>query len=243
MAGRDRVVTQVRRTRDLTPRDWDDIWTLTNEFYDVERDYAEAELRRRERIALFRMNGALLGMASIAVWTARFRGRRLEVINTSHVLIRENWRGRNLLQKLGFLTFLRTRLRHPFRPIYWFFDTFSYKSYLLLPRNFSQFWPRHDEPTPEARAALIDRLATELYGPAWRPAYGIAVRSGQKRLRPVAAPLVLTPETPADIRFFAAANPGHAEGDVLICLCPLSLANWLSVARRALARRERARPD
>ena len=43
MAGRDRVVTQVRRTRDLTPRDWDDIWTLTNEFYDVERDYAEAE--------------------------------------------------------------------------------------------------------------------------------------------------------------------------------------------------------
>src|SRR5436190_23316548 len=103
MAGRDRVVTQVRRTRDLTPRDWDDIWTLTNEFYDVERDYAEAELRKRERIALFRMNDALLGMASIAVWTARFGGRRLEVINTSHVLIRENWRGRNLLQKLGFL--------------------------------------------------------------------------------------------------------------------------------------------
>ena len=242
MAGRDRVVTQVRRTRDLTPRDWDDIWTLTNEFYDVERDYAEAELRRRERVALFRMNGALLGMASIAVWTATFRDRRVEVINTSHVLIRENWRGRNLLQKLGFRTFLETRLRHPLRPIYWFFDTFSYKSYLLLPRNFSQFWPRHDEPTPQFAGALIDQLATELYGPAWRPAYGIAVRSGQKRLRPVAAPLVLTPDSNADLQFFAAANPGHAEGDVLICLCPLTLANWLSVARRALARRERARP-
>jgi hypothetical protein len=241
MSGRDRVVTQVRRTRDLTSRDWDDIWTLTNEFYDVERDYAEAELRKRERVALFRMNGALLGMASIAVWTATFRGRQLEVINTSHVLIRENWRGRNLLQKLGFRTFLKTRLRHPLRPIYWFFDTFSYKSYLLLPRNFARFWPRHDEPTPEPRAALIDQLATGLYGPAWRPAYGIAVRSGQKRLRPVAAPLVLTPDSNADLRFFATANPGHAEGDALICLCPLSLANWLSVARRALARRERAR--
>ena len=242
MAGRDRVVTQVRRTRDLTPRDWDDIWTLTNEFYDVERDYAEAELRRRERVALFRMNGALLGMASIGVWTATFRGRRVEVINTSHVLIRENWRGRNLLQKLGFRTFLETRMRHPLRPIYWFFDTFSYKSYLLLPRNFSQFWPRHDEPTPQLAGALIDQLATGLYGPAWRPAYGIAVRSGQKRLRPVAAPLVLTADSDANLRFFAAANPGHAEGDVLICLCPLTLANWLSVARRALARRERARP-
>jgi hypothetical protein len=241
MADGDRIVTQVCRTSDLAPRDWDDIWTLTDEFYDVERGYAEAELRRRESIALFRMNGVLLGMASITVYSERFRGRRVAVINTSHVLIRENWRGRNLIQKLGFRTFLATRLRFPLQPIYWFFDTFSYKSYLLLPRNFRHYWPRYDEPTPEARTALIDQLAIRLYGPAWRPARGIAVRSGQKRLRPASAPLALTPETSPDIRFFAAANPGHAEGDMLICLCPLTLGNWLSVARRALDRRGRLR--
>jgi hypothetical protein len=240
MAG-DHVVTQVRRTENLTPGDWDDIWALTSEFYDVERDYAEAELNRRERIALFRMNGALLGMASITIYTENFRGRRVVVINTSHVLIRENWRGRNLIQKLGFRTFLATRARFPFRPIYWFFDTFSYKSYLLLPRNFRRFWPRHDAPTPEPRAALIDQLATRLYGPAWRPSRGVAVRSGQKRLRSSAAPLTLSADSSPDLRFFAAANPGHAEGDMLVCLCPLTLGNWLNVARRALARRERAR--
>ena len=242
MADGDHVVTHVHRTCDLTPGDWDDIWTLTDEFYDVERDYAEAELRKRERIALFRMNGALLGMASITIYAEKFRGRRVAVINTSHVLIRENWRGRNLLQKLGFRTFLATRLRYPLRPIYWFFDTFSYKSYLLLPRNFRRFWPRHDEPTPEPRAALIDQLATHLYGPAWRPARGIAVRSGQKRLRAAAAPLALAADTSPDICYFAAANPGHAEGDMLVCLCPLTLGNWLSLARRALARRERGQP-
>ncbi len=242
MPGEDNIATHVRRPRDLTPADWDDIWTLTDEFFDVERGYAEAELRKRERIALFRMNGALLGMASITIYGEKFRGRRVAVINTSHVLIRENWRGRNLLQKLGFRTFLATRLRYPLRPIYWFFDTFSYKSYLLLPRNFRRFWPRHDEPTPESRAALIDQLATHLYGPAWRPARGIAVRSGQKRLRTATAPLALSADTSPDIRFFAAANPGHAEGDMLVCLCPLTLGNWLSVARRALARRERVQP-
>jgi hypothetical protein len=241
MAARDRVVTQVLRTSALSARDWDEIWALTDEFFDVERAYAEAELRRRQRIALFRMNGALLGMACISTYPAKFRGRRLTVINTSHVLIRENWRGRNLVQKLGFRTFLAARARHPLRPIYWFFDSYSYKSYLLLPRNFRWFWPRYDEPTPEPRAALIDQLATELYGPAWRPARGIAVRSGQKRLRETAAPLVLTQESEPDLQYFASANPGHAEGDMLICLCPLTLGNWLSVARRALARRERAK--
>jgi hypothetical protein len=42
------------------------------------------------------------------------------------------------------------------------------------------------------------------------------------------------------LAFFARMNPGHAEGDMLVCLCPLDLANWLSVAARAM-QRSRAR--
>jgi hypothetical protein len=232
----DRIITHVHRTTDLTPGDWDDIWTLTDEFYDVERAYAEAELRKRERIALFRMNGALLGMASITIYAEDFRGRRVIVINTSHVLIRENWRGRNLIQKLGFRTFLGARLRHPLRPIYWFFDTFSYKSYLLLPRNFRDFWPRFDRRTPEWEAGLMDHLAARTYGAAWQPAAGIVARSGQKRLRPETAPLRPALAGAPDIEFFARTNPEHAEGDMLVCLCPLTAANWLRVGLRALKR-------
>lgn len=234
------VKTTVTAPSEITPLQWDEIWTLVDEFFDVERAFAEAELKRRQRIAMFRLEGALLGIASIDVYGATFRGRRLTVVNTGHVLIRAGGRGRNLIQKLGFLTFLATRMRHPLWPIYWFFDTFSYKSYLLLPRNFSTYWPRYDEPTPESRVALIDQLASDLYGPAWRPARGIAVRSGQKRLRATAAPLVDQDADP-NLKFFAGANPGHAEGDMLVCLCPLTLGNWASVARRALVRRMRAK--
>jgi len=238
MPANDRIVTEVLPTHSLTPGNWDEIWTLTGEFYEIERSYAEAELRRRSSIAMFRMNGALLGMASIDVAPASFRGRPLVVISTTHVLIRENWRGRNLVQRLGFRTFLAARLRFPLRPIYWFFDTFSYKSYLLLPRNFVQYWPRHDQETPEARAALMDQLAAATYGPAWIPARGIVGR-GRKRLRANAAPLSVDGASP-EVAYFARRNPGHAEGDMLVCLCPLTLRNWLSLAGKALSRRRRA---
>jgi hypothetical protein len=237
----DRIVARVLATGELTPSQWDEVWILTQEFFDVERDYAETELRKRQRIALFHLNDALLGMAAIDVIPARFRGRDITAICTAHVLIRENWRGRNLLQKLGWRIFLDERLRHPLRPIYWFFDAFGYKSYLLLPRNFATFWPRYDQPTPAAQAALMDALAQQAYGPAWRPARGIAVRSGQKRMRHTAAPLVLAKDSDPHLEFFAQANPGHAEGDMLVCLCPLSWPNWLSLARNAL-RRLRQRP-
>jgi hypothetical protein len=243
MPAADHVSTTVLPTHELTQSMWDEIWTLTNDFYDVERSYAENELRRRDSVAMFRMNGALLGMASLHIYPAAFRGRKLAVISTTQVLIRENWRGRNLIQKLGLRTYLDTRLRYPLRPIYWFFDTHSYKSYLLLPRNFSRYWPRYDEPTPEPSAALIDALATQMYGPAWRPARGVAVRSGQRRLRETAAPLTLGADIDPNVAFFAQANPGHAEGDMLLCLCPLTLGNWLSVARKAFRRLRRHQTD
>ena len=241
MPASDKVSTTVLPARSLSSASWDEIWSLTAEFYDAERAFVETELRSRQSVALFRMNGVLLGMASIDIRPERFRGRAIAVISTTHVLLRENWRGRNLIQRLGFRTFLRARLRYPLRPIYWFFDTFSYKSYLLLPRNFVEYWPRHDRPTPEPRAALIDELAGRMYGPAWRPERGIAVRSGRLRLREFAAPLASEAEGGPDVAFFARVNPGHAEGDMLICLCPLTVRNWLSVVRKMLERRRRLR--
>ena len=233
------IVTRVAKPAQLTARDWDDIWLLTSEFYDVEREYAEGELRRRQNIAMFRMGDALLGMAAIDTYLTTFRGRDIVVLHTSHLLIREHWRGRNLVQKLGARTFLAARLRYPLRPIYWFYDALSYKSYLLLPRNFRTFWPRYEEATPEPRAKLINQLATETYGAAWQPERGVVLRSGQKRLRSTAAPLVLGAGVDPALEFFARANPGHPDGDMLVCLCPLTMSNWLSLVRKALQRLRR----
>jgi hypothetical protein len=42
----------------------------------------------------------------------------------------------------------------------------------------------------------------------------------------------LTPE----LKFFSKANPDYAEGDMLVCLCPLTIANWISVGIRAFQR-------
>jgi hypothetical protein len=239
MSAQDRIITTVHQAGALTPAQWDEIWILTQEFFEVERVHAEAELRRRQRIALFHMNGALLGMAAIDVLTEEFQGRPVIAIHTSHVLLRENWRGRNLLQKLGWRTFLASRVRHPLRPIYWFFDTFSYKSYLLLPRNFREFWPRYERPTPAGCRQLIDQLARRIYGTAWAPDAGIVRRSGLKRLLETSAPLVLARDSDPHLWFFSRANPGHAEGDMLLCLCPLTLGNWLSLAYKALKRLQR----
>jgi len=235
------VTIDIVPTATLAAPTWDEIWRLTETFYDTDRGFVEERLKEHQRVVLFRSQGerALVGMASVDVYPVLFQGHRLAVIYTSHVLVREQYRGHNLIQRVGFRTFLEVRLRFPLRPIYWFFDTFSYKSYLLLPRNFREFWPRFDRPTPERERALMHQLAVQVHGSAWRPAQGIVVRSGQKRLRPETAPLEEKLAASPDVEFFARVNPGHAEGDMLVCLCPLNAANWLSIGIRAFERARR----
>jgi hypothetical protein len=69
----------------------------------------------------------------------------------------------------------------------------------------------------------------------------VVVRSGQRRLRPTTAPLILDSDSEPDLTFFARANPGHASGDTLVCLCPLTASNWISLAQKALQRLRRRR--
>ena len=61
------------------------------------------------------------------------------------------------------------------------------------------------------------------------------------RLRPTTAPLILDSDSEPDLTFFARANPGHPSGDALVCLCPLTVSNWFSLARKAFQRFRRRR--
>lgn len=232
------VTSEVFSTAALRPSVWNEIWTLTTAFFDTDRAYAESKLKEHELVALFRTksDGTLIGMASMDVYPVVFEGRRLAIIYTVHVLLYEEYRGHNLIQKLGLRMFLKTRFRFPFRSIYWFFDTYSFKGYLLLPRNFLKFWPNPKRDTPKRELALMDHLASRTYGSAWRPEYGIVSRSEKKQMKSDPDRLNLNIPVTPELKFFSQANPGHVEGDMLVCLCPLTITNWISVGVRAFQR-------
>ncbi|HUF91889.1 MAG TPA: hypothetical protein VMR23_05890 [Candidatus Limnocylindria bacterium] len=75
------------------------------------------------------------------------------MIYPGNTMFEPDVRGGNLVQRIGLRCFLRVRARHPWRPVFLFYDTDSYKSYLMLPRNFAEFWPRRDRPLPASIAA------------------------------------------------------------------------------------------
>jgi hypothetical protein len=227
----------LRRSNSLTPRELDEIWALTDRYVETDRASYEKKLHALPEVGLWRTrSGELAGLVSLDVYRVDWEGRRRVVFFTSSVVIDERFRGRNLVLQTGVRAYLREKLRHPLEPAYWLFDTFSYKSYLLLPRNLAEYWPRREVETPPAVSRFIDRLARDRYGSAWSPATGV-VRHGAKRLRPATAPIDAAVLRDLDVEFFERVNPGHRDGDMLVCLVPLSIAGFLRPLARSVVKR------
>src|SRR6185436_8055249 len=103
-----------------------------------DRSAFEANLFGAGELARYRdADGRLRGFI---VNSLCFEGGRI-VIYTLYAAFDPEVRGSNLSQREGLRWFIRSKLAHPFTPCAWMFTASTYKSYLLLPRNFVEYWP------------------------------------------------------------------------------------------------------
>ncbi|MFY9512549.1 MAG: hypothetical protein WAQ05_16400 [Rubrivivax sp.] len=237
-----RASLRFQRVADIDVRGWDEIWRLTCRFYATERPWVERRLKSFDELLLFRSRAdrQLVGMAAMAEDVITFQGRRVVVIFTQHTVVDPRYRGHNLLQRAAVRRMWRCWLDHPLKPRYWAFDTSSARGYLLLPGNLRDYWPRRNAETPAWEAQFIAEYGSRRYGEAWQGA-GTVRASPKKRLLPTAAPLRADASRQPELAFFEQRNPGHADGDALLCLVPLTWANAWQLLKRAVARWARRR--
>ena len=116
------------------------------------------------------------------------------------------------------------------RPQYWLLITSGFRTYRFLPVFWKEFWPRHDA---VERPALLEALARQRYG--CRYADGIVRFQHPQLLRQGLSDVPPGRFGNPHVDFFVRANPRHAHGDELVCLCPLSAENQTAAGRKVLA--------
>jgi hypothetical protein len=130
------------------------------------------------------------------------------------------------------------------RPLYWFLISKGHRTYLYLPTFFHAFWPCHDRPTPPFEAELIRALGEARYPGEFDAARGvIRPRGPHDRLKAALDGSARRGHNP-HVAFFLERNPGHGEGDELVCVADLDPGNLRPVVKRevlAAARDARAR--
>jgi hypothetical protein len=178
---------------------------------------------------------ALCGFSTQVLLDLTVSGRPIKALFSGDTIVdRGRWGDSALAHVWG--RFALTLIdRYPDAGLYWFLISKGYKTYRFLPLFFREFYPRHDAPTPAWAKEILDALGRHKYPTAYDPAAGVVRADGHKdRLRPGVAELTAERLHDLHVRFFAQRNPGHARGDELCCLAPLSRANFTAAAHRVI---------
>jgi len=126
------------------------------------------------------------------------------------------------------------RAAFPSRPCYWLLLTSGFRTYRFLPVFWREFFPRHATPTPPYEMRLLHHLAATHYGKWYDAPSGIVRFLHPQRLRGRLGAVPTGRAADADVAFFFARNPGHADGDELVCLTEISEDNLTAAGRRML---------
>ena len=227
----------------LSPAQKDELWQCYSKFVDGSRDRFLQNLADADEVFVCRekTSGRVRGFEANKILHIRQNGRSNVVIFTFYADLEPEFRGSNILQRIFVRRFVSLRLRHPFSRLSWMFTASTYTSYLLMPRNFADYWPRRDRATPLSVRTFMDRVMRRIGSEGWDRRAAVLRRHGSQRYREgIVADDRRVLDDP-DIRFYADMNPGQHLGDSLACHCPLTARNFLSVLEHVLRRVVRCR--
>jgi hypothetical protein len=219
------------------------MFALMERYYEnVSEATFAADLEEKQSVIMLAdpVTGAVCGFSTQTLLEASIAGRPVKALFSGDTIIaRERWGDRALARVWGRFA-LSLIDRFPTTELYWFLISKGYKTYRFLPLFFHEFYPRYDVATPDWAREIIDCLAQARY-PTYDPAAGIVRADEMKdRLRPGVADVGDERLSDPHVQFFVERNPGHARGDELCCIAPLTRENFTAAAYRVIGTGEPA---
>ncbi|HEX8539097.1 MAG TPA: hypothetical protein VF664_16625 [Cystobacter sp.] len=187
-----------------------------------------------------RHTGELVGFSTVRIAQEEMEGRTAEIIFSGDTVIHPDYWGQKELQMRFTRLLLQRKLRRPWRPLMWLLLSAGYKTYLLAVNHVRLTVPRHDWEPPAERLAFLNALASRWFGEQFDPARGtVRFSDAHYRVREGVSPIDREAAAHPDIAFFARRNPGHVEGEELVCLAELRVRDLMGTLMDALRKQWR----
>lgn len=202
------------------------------------------DLEQKNWVLLLRQDDdSLSGFSSMHLYDITVDDRELTVVYSGDTVVdSETWSDSALSYYwMGAIDRLR-RMRGK-DELYWFLLVSGYRTYRFLPVYSSYFYPRHDEPTPEHIQSVMDTVAKDRFGECYDADTGIVRLTVPSILREGYRGIPEHRLADPHIAFFAERDPGHEQGDELVCLAVLSEKNLTRLGRRMWTKGRKLFPD
>lgn len=230
---------RVRRVADLCPTECDRLYTLLTTYFanTTQAQFAD-DLAEKEWIILLcdEHTGQIQGFSTLMQLRTVVDEQPIVAFFSGDTIIHHvYWNETELPRLWSRHVFSLAETIYDAR-VYWFLISSGYKTYRFLPVFFREFYPTYAHPTPPAIQRILDTLGHLKFAGAYDAARGVVRLMQAAPLRNGVADITARRLQNPHVAFFVAANPGHANGDELVCLTELTTANLTAAGRRMAGR-------
>jgi hypothetical protein len=206
----------------LNDTDKESMVRIMNRHYaNVSREMFLKDLSEKDGVlSLADDQGRIQGFSTYLFMQTTYRGDAITALFSGDTIIdNEYWGSQALFRIFGRLLF-KLMDEHRGTKTYWFLITKGYRTYLMLPLFFNNFYPRVDQETPPYEHGLIEHLANAKYNGHFHPERGI-IAADSYYLKGEFAEVPDRKRNNRNVRFFLEKNPGYIRGEELACVCEI----------------------
>jgi hypothetical protein len=193
------------------------------------------DLRDKQWAILLCDNGRLCGFSTQMLFVHSLAGRRVKILFSGDTVIDKSHWGSLALPIAWGRLMLSLLESDPGMELFWLLTSKGYKTYRFLPVFFREFYPCFEAKTPAYERELLQSVAAERFGDCFDAAAGIVrAKPNAQKLREGVADIDEKRLRDPHVAFFQKMNPGHAQGDELVCLARFHPNNLTPYIRRQL---------
>lgn len=231
----ERLFSEIVPAAALPEKEIKEMFALFSRYYDgVAWRTFHKDLQSKDWILLFRevRSGRVQGFTSLLLFEHRYLGDIKAIVYSGDTVIHQPYWNSRIVAK-SWIRAVMDLARGTVHPLYWLLISSGFRTYRYLPVFFNSYFPCFTRSTPPNIQLLMDDLATHLFADQYDRSTGIVrFREGCTPLNHRYCFFPAIREQDPHSRFFEQQNPGHGEGDELVCLTEIHLDNLTSAGQR-----------
>ncbi|WP_321170082.1 hypothetical protein [Mastigocoleus testarum] len=227
--------SQLIPTEELSSLDIEAMYLLLSKhFQGVERDVFNADLNHKNWVILIKdsKTNQLKGFSTLLFYNTDFTGEDISIVYSGDTIMDPSAWSSSTLSRTWIDSVNKLRTEYSQGKLYWLLICGGYRTYRFLPIFWQEFYPRYDVATPPDIANFMEYLAQERFGKNYNPISGVVSFSHPHILREGLRGVPQERLTDPHIEFFDRMNPGHLNGDELVCLTEISETNLTPAGKR-----------
>ncbi|OVE75568.1 hypothetical protein BVX97_04060 [bacterium E08(2017)] len=210
---------EIRKPSDISCQDKLKMYQLMGQYYHgVNRTQFDKDLLDKQNVITLHHNRDICGFSTQAIWNLTYDDIEFKVVFSGDTIVDRSKRATTGLP-FAFARFLFSEYdQNRNKPLYWLLTSKGYKTYHAMTTFFYRYFPsRNGNESEEEMRVLQKIMAQKFNGNLDKTNWVLKAKADSQRLRICHDEFSPCSKRTPGLEFFEKMNPGHQNGDELVC--------------------------